>query len=463
LIESGSSLISVVEIEPQMFWRTRNHELAFQIPSAVLERFRAFPQRKIVHGVSAPVGGSLPPRVEYTSAFVAAILDLKAEWASEHLSFNRVASPQGEFATGFMLPPLQTSGGVERAVATIRSVASALPVPFAVETPVNYLHARLGELSDGRFVGTIAEMADCGILLDLHNIWTNECNGRQAARDFLAEIPLDRVWEVHLAGGNELDGYWLDAHSGPVPGKVMELAKEILPMLPNLHAIIFEILSTFVPQTGLATIHSQLEKIADLWGNCRLGRNELRSARVPSGIEEFDRVSGGSALDPSAWERAMGELIARGRKVMPLSEELSRDPGIPLMQKLVWDFRAGMIVDVLRLTTRLILLTKGNRFLSDLVDTFSKVHPPELFASAEAESFMRFLRTKELDIPYLLDTLAFEEAAIESYANAEVMHVRLRCDPVQLLSALSAGHPPTELTAGDYDVEITPDGALLSG
>ena len=62
----------------------------------------------------------------------------------------------------------------------------------------------------------VAECADCGILLDLHNLFANGVNGRQSVEEFIAQLPLERVWEIHVAGGVELDGYWLDAHSGGV-------------------------------------------------------------------------------------------------------------------------------------------------------------------------------------------------------------------------------------------------------
>jgi Protein of unknown function (DUF692) len=66
------------------------------------------------------------------------------------------------------------------------------------------------------YVAAIAEQADCGILLDLHNIWTNQRNGRQPVTDYIAQLPLDRVWEVHLAGGFETGGFYLDAHVGAI-------------------------------------------------------------------------------------------------------------------------------------------------------------------------------------------------------------------------------------------------------
>ena len=146
--------------------------------------------------------------------FAESVRRLGAQLASEHLSFNRAAGDDGPFGSAFFLPPRQTESGVEAAVAAIAALRAELDVPFSFETPVSYLQPRADEIADGAFVAAVAEAADCGILLDLHNIWTNERNGRQSAREFLAQLPLDRVSEVHLAGGLERSGFWLDAHSG---------------------------------------------------------------------------------------------------------------------------------------------------------------------------------------------------------------------------------------------------------
>ena len=66
------------------------------------------------------------------------------------------------------------------AVAAIRRLRADLGVPLAFETGVNYLASRPDEMEDGEFVAAVAERADCGILLDLHNIYTNAVNGRQS-------------------------------------------------------------------------------------------------------------------------------------------------------------------------------------------------------------------------------------------------------------------------------------------
>lgn len=83
--------------------------------------------------------------------------------------------------------------------------------------------------------------ADCGLLLDMHNVFTNALNGRQPLDEFLEAAPLDRVWAMHLAGGMELDGFWLDAHSGAIPDALLAICETVVPRLPNLAAIAFEI------------------------------------------------------------------------------------------------------------------------------------------------------------------------------------------------------------------------------
>ena len=139
-------------------------------------------------------------------------------------------------------------------------------MPFAVETGVNYLRPRPDELSDGAFVRSVVTAADCGILLDLHNVWANERNGRQGVREFLAELPLERVWEVHLAGGLEVDGYWLDAHSGPIPPALLDLARDVVAKLPSLGAVVFEIGSDFLPGLGAENLRRQRAEAGQITG-----------------------------------------------------------------------------------------------------------------------------------------------------------------------------------------------------
>ena len=64
-----------------------------------------------------------------------------------------------------------------RYAANIDAYRKALGRPVAFETGTNYLRDRYGPLSDGDFFSQVRHTADCGILLDLHNIWCNELGG----------------------------------------------------------------------------------------------------------------------------------------------------------------------------------------------------------------------------------------------------------------------------------------------
>ena len=91
-------------------------------------------------------------------------------------------------------------------------------------------------MPDGEFFAAVAEEAECGILLDLHNLYCNEKNGRSRLRDVLGAMPMDRVWEVHLAGGQEQGRFYLDGHpidAGDVFETVGSLGVEVAEILPD--------------------------------------------------------------------------------------------------------------------------------------------------------------------------------------------------------------------------------------
>src|SRR5262245_5193453 len=138
ILEPNASLVDVVEIEPQTLWRRRSAG-RYEPDLDAVASVAALPQRKLVHGVGCPVGGSVPPEETQVVLFLKAIRDFAAPWASEHLSFNRAFAGERPFNAGFLLPPLQTPEGAEAAAASARALAARLPVPFAVETGVNYL------------------------------------------------------------------------------------------------------------------------------------------------------------------------------------------------------------------------------------------------------------------------------------------------------------------------------------
>jgi uncharacterized protein (UPF0276 family) len=452
LLHEAPELFDVLELEPQTFWTCRlDGPQRFSLPRDMLEHLSRLPGRKLIHSVGTPVGGTVAPDPEQLGLLGEMVDVFGCPWVSDHLSYNQTPG----FATGFFLPPRQTPAGVRAVISSIRVLQDAVGVPVAVETGVNYLRPRPDELPDGAFVAEVVDTSGCGLLLDMHNVFTNAVNGRQPVDEFLDAIPLDRVWELHLAGGMEFDGFWLDAHSGAIPDALFAVCESLVPRLPHLAAIVFEIFPSFVPLAGLDVVRAQVERLRALWDL----RVPAPPAPGPASIVPRARTAGGmDAVAPQVWEDALGALVIGHPHRGPAVEGLADDPGVRLMASLVREFRASMIVGVLRLTSRLLMLALGSGAFRVILDDFWKATPPQMYASLEAEAFAAYLEALDLGVPHLVEVLRFERATAATLTDGQPRVVEFGCEPLPLLRALAVGRLPEKPPRGGwFEIELTPD------
>ncbi len=452
LLTADSGLIDVLEIEPQTTWIENPEQPGvIEARSDVDEHLAALPGRKLVHSIGTPVGGSADTLRSQLPLLQQAIRNLNAPFASEHLAFN--ITP--DFFTGFFLPPRQTASGTEIYKQAIARLQNALGVPLAIETGVNYLKPRSDEIPDGEFVAELVDSAGCGILLDLHNIYCNQLNGRQSIEKFLSQIPLERVWEVHLAGGFELNGFWLDAHSGAIPAPLLEICRDVVPHLPNLKAMIFEIFSSFLPAFGIDGVKQQLENLHSLW--------DLRgtSPSKPPRGESTTAAKTDSGPTVQEWERSLGRMVIGRTTMTPLEESIAQDPGVPLVRELIHEFRASMVVSVYRLTSRLLMLALTPDFFRVILQDYWSRFPPRQYAGSEADGFFSFLVSKNLRVPWFQKVFEFERAAMLTLCDSQPRLVRFSADPLPILRALAEGRLPDVIPQeGDYEIELKPEGPI---
>lgn len=395
LCRPGEGLVDVVEAEPEAFWVPSPDRSGFRsmLPQAVAH----LPQPKLLHGVGAPLAGPRLPPAGHAEALARDIAALGPGHVSEHLNVTRFRrEPDGDpvFA-GFMLPPRQSPAGVALAAANIRRhrAAACGDVPFAVETPVNYLPPFPGEIPDGEFVAAVADAADCGILLDLHNILCNARNGRQSVANFVAALPLDRIWEIHLAGGESVSGFWVDSHSGIAEPELIEIAAELIPRLPRLQAIVLEILPERVAAAGLAAIARQLAQLHELWET--RGRDARPSPRSPALALEDAPPS------PEQWASLLGAAVTGHECSRPHETswwQASR-PALGLYRSLIADARASAVAAAAPQTTRLLLRQKGGAETRRLLAEFWREMPQGYTMADEARAFLRFLEAAEPALP----------------------------------------------------------------
>ena len=452
IFEAGVELASVLELEPQTLWEkcvTASGSI-YRVNQSLLDKVAKLPQVKLAHGVAHPLGGATADPIEHLTAWQHTLEVLDPKWVSEHLSFNRCTFGDYVEEAGFLLPPRQTLHGVDQAVNNIEYMRRSLSYPIAFETGVNYLKQRTDELSDGDFFGKIADKAQCGILLDLPNLWVNEKNGRQKVHDVLKKIPLERVWEVHLAGGMKLNNYWLDAHSDSIPDEVMELAAEVIPKLPNLGALIFEILPEHLPRLGIDGVCRQLEAMHGLWALRMPKKAQIIPADKKSSPVSLmvPSVTGVSAGDLTEWERAIASLI-RGKNAPGIFSELADDPGTHVIKQLVTEFRSASITRTLRYSVILLLLSCGADEVRRLIATYCRDYPSDMYHSIEGDRFAHFLSSHQAllaKIPYLSEVLAFEHALIRAAVSGLSSEIEWTVDPTEIFDALDLGRMPNALT-----------------
>nr|WP_255428086.1 DUF692 family multinuclear iron-containing protein [Ramlibacter cellulosilyticus] len=397
-----------------------------------------------MHGVGHPVGGTVQDPVDPWDLLHHAVRALQPAWVSEHLSFNRVGREEGIRHAGFLFPPAQTAAAVRVAASNIIAYARRLGCPAAFETGVNYLRPRASDMGDGEFFAAVAQASGAGILLDVHNLWCNECNGRESVAEVVATLPLDRVWEIHFAGGMEHSGFRLDAHSGRVPPQVIDIAAALIPRLPRLGALVFEILPEHVPAIGLDGVMRELARLQELWA--------LRSptnVQVPSSPactpsrSDFDEVA--------RWEGSLFDAVTGNAD--------PEDRGCALLRGLVDDARRGSLARALRYTTTCLLGALGDRGFGELFAAYCRTHAPEPFASVEAERFAGFLRTRidgGLCVPYLDEVLAFEHGLLRATLLGASSEVRWSVDPTMLIESLEAGTLPRGLPQVRSVMRIAP-------
>ncbi len=104
-----------------------------------------------------------------------------------------------------------------------------------------------------------------GALLDLTNLLYDARNGGFDPHTYLEALELERVVEVHLAGGREAFGLWIDSHDRPIEDDSLALLAWVARRAPNLRAVILE-WDEDLPELGavreeLARVDAVLRKV----------------------------------------------------------------------------------------------------------------------------------------------------------------------------------------------------------
>jgi uncharacterized protein (UPF0276 family) len=187
-------------------------------PRHVLDRVAAdYPI--VMHGVSMSIGGSDRLNFDYLRKLRDLADAVDAHWVSDHLCFTGT----GGTTTHDLLPMPLTEESLAHVIERVRIVQDFLARPFALENPSSYFRFPSDTIEECDFLARLAEETECGLLLDVNNVYVSSVNHRFDPYDYIARIPADRVVQFHLAGHTNHGTHIVDTHDDHVIDAVWDL------------------------------------------------------------------------------------------------------------------------------------------------------------------------------------------------------------------------------------------------
>jgi uncharacterized protein len=173
----------------------------------------------VLHGVSLSIGSTDPLDLEYLARLKRLAAEVDAVWVSDHVCWTGVAGVN----THELVPLPFTEASLAHVVGRIRRVQDFLERPLVLENPSTYVTYTESTLTEWEFLARMAEEADCGLLLDVNNVYVSGFNHDFDSHRYLESIPSERVVQMHLAGHDHVGTHIVDTHDRPVADPVWDL------------------------------------------------------------------------------------------------------------------------------------------------------------------------------------------------------------------------------------------------
>lgn len=231
----------------------------FDVPADKLDELDLLRNRfpLIPHGLSLSLGSAKGPRPDDVRKLAALVELLRPPWWSEHIAFTRADSGN----IGHLAPLPLTRESFAILQRNIHSVRQEIPGSLILENITYEVTYPWSDLDEASFLGELLDTTDCGLLLDVTNLYTNSVNHGFDPLAFLNRLPADRIVQLHFVGGHWRDGTLIDSHSSPTPPEVWQLLDEVVKFAP-VKGLILERDENLPP---FAEILDELRRARELW------------------------------------------------------------------------------------------------------------------------------------------------------------------------------------------------------
>lgn len=173
----------------------------------------------VMHGVSMSIGSKDPINFNYLDKLIELADFVQPEWISDHLCWTGIAG----INTHDLLPLPLTEETLKHVKERILIIQDYLKRPLIIENPSTYLEFNASDIKENEFLTALYKATDCGILLDINNVYVSAHNHHFDPVEYIKNLPHHAIAQVHLAGPTSYGDLLIDTHDQPVPEKVWEL------------------------------------------------------------------------------------------------------------------------------------------------------------------------------------------------------------------------------------------------
>ncbi len=178
----------------------------------------------VSHGVSLSIGSTDPWDPLYIKQLKELFEVIKPAWFSDHLTFSGI---DGLYFND-LIPMPRNQESVNHVADRVKYLQDTFQIPVLIENASFYLDYPSSDMTDEVYLAKILEQADCGLLLDVNNVFVNASNHSWNAKAYLDALPLERVVQIHTAGHTEYPEGLVDTHGAAVKETVWELLDYVL-------------------------------------------------------------------------------------------------------------------------------------------------------------------------------------------------------------------------------------------
>ncbi|MFI1106028.1 DUF692 domain-containing protein [Streptomyces melanogenes] len=381
----------------------------------------------VPHGVSLGLGGADRPDPGRLAELAARAEALSAPLVTEHIAFVRAggaltASPRLE--AGHLLPVPRTWDALEVLCENVRIAQDCLPVPLALENIAALVNWPDEDMTEGQFLAELVERTGVRLLIDVANLHTNRVNRGEDPAKALAELPVEAIAYVHVAGGVEKDGVWHDTHAHPVGAEVLGVLAELVSRV-SPRGVLLERDDAFPPEAELAGELGAIRAV--------LARNSPTPSRDDGSAPDTPNPARGdeSAPDTSNPPRGAGncatsrprsadERVGPGAK--PPAVDIAHPPAADPRLRLALAQASLLSAPVPHGFDPIRLRVQARALAAKRADVVAKVAPelPRILGDAYRPAYLAYARSRPVRDGYRRDALDFVESLLEQDLDGDV-------------------------------------------